>query len=198
MSPIQRVATIWLVAIGIVITGLSVAALFLYVYGPSIEPFVFGYVVKIPAADRAWRGYITRRETHREVEVSCFRLHGLRKLAPAVPTKYAFQIEAKLSDKINVSSYVADKDHQTSQDDLSTHPVGMVWDQSYCFEMPGTIADDQEIRVSGHAEHTRLVFGKPFPFWQSVTPIPEFLVKPVMCYRPDGTEDRKAKECRGD
>ncbi len=99
----------------------------------------------------------------------CFTLH-ITKLHAAVPLKYSFAAEARLSDRIPVAAYLVDDAlRRLKMADLVTHPVGDRWTRHYCFELPQTIAD-LDIRVSGLALHRR------HPLYDTVTPIPSFNV----------------------
>lgn len=129
-----------------------------YLFGPETETYLSPVVVFGPTDG------VTRDESK-----VCFTLH-LTKVHAAVPLKYVFFIEAKLSERIPVAAYlVDDKDKKTAQD-LKTHAVGTSWRRRYCFEMPATMPDDQEIRITGHAIHRR------HPFWNTVTEIQPFNV----------------------
>ncbi len=103
----------------------------------------------------------------RDNERACFVLH-IEKLHAAVPMKYTFFAEARLSDRIPVAAYLVN-DHlqRTKNSDLVTHPVGERWSRHYCFELPQTIAG-LDIRVTGTALHRR------HPLYDTPTPIPAF------------------------
>lgn len=99
----------------------------------------------------------------------CFALH-IEKLHDAVPLKYAFFVEARLSDRIPVAAYLVDDGlHRLKNADLVTHPVGERWTRHYCFDLPQTVAD-LDVRVTGTALHRR------HPLWDTPTPIPSFNV----------------------
>ena len=99
----------------------------------------------------------------------CFVLH-IEKLHAAVPMKYTFVAEARLSDRIPVAAYlVDDRLVRLRNADLVTHPVGERWTRHYCFDLPQTV-QDLDIRVSGTALHRR------HPFYDTPTPIPSFFV----------------------
>ena len=99
----------------------------------------------------------------------CFALH-IEKLHAAVPMKYTFFAEARLSDRIPVAAYLVDDGlRRLKNADLVTHPVGERWTRRYCFDLPQTVAD-LDIRVTGTALHRR------HPLWDTPTPIPGFFV----------------------
>ena len=99
----------------------------------------------------------------------CYALH-IEKRHAAVPLKYSFFVEARLSDRIPVAAYLVDADrHRLKNADLATHPVGERWTRHYCFELPQTVAD-LDVRVTGAALHRR------HPLWDTPTPIPGFFV----------------------
>ena len=105
----------------------------------------------------------------REQDRVCFELH-IEKLHAAVPMRYTFFAEARLSDRIPVAAYLVDDDlRRLKNADLVTHPVGERWTRHYCFDLPQTIAD-LDIRVSGTAWHRR------HPLYDTPTPIPAFNV----------------------
>lgn len=186
VTPLQIRGLIFAAVNGFVMTFFAMIAVVLYFFGPDIDAFVAGYPVKIPVADDIWRGYIVKRETGREVEIGSFWLHGLRKREPATDPRYVFTLQTQLSEPIPISAYVCDDKFQDAGIHLKDHDVGAVWNRHYCFEMPGTITDTQWLRVSGHAKHVRLLFGRRFPFWKTYTPIPDFEIKPTPCYGPNG------------
>lgn len=99
----------------------------------------------------------------------CFALH-ITKLHAAVPIKYAFFVEARLSDRIPVAAYLVDEHLRRQKNaDLVTHPVGERWMRHYCFDLPQTV-EDLDLRVTGSALHRR------HPFYDTPTPIPSFFV----------------------
>ena len=99
----------------------------------------------------------------------CFDL-DMTKLHAAVPIKYTFFVEARLSDRIPVAAYLADRQNRRLKNaDLTTHSVGEHWTRHYCFDPPRTV-QDLDIRVSGTALHRR------HPFYDTPTPIPPFNV----------------------
>ena len=167
--PIPYKVTIFFAANGVIMTTFAVMAAVFYFFGADIENAVVGPVVKFDATTKIFRGYVTNPASKREVEVACFTLH-IEKKHQATPLKYAFFVEARLSDLIPASAYLADDHHFKAESDLQTHPVGQRWSRDYCFEMPGTIADSQDIRVSGYAEHQR------HSLWHSITHIPPFVI----------------------
>lgn len=113
-------------------------------YVPQIETWISPVVVFSPV-----------KVTYRDENKACFAL-PIEKRAAAVPIKYEFFVEAKLSSKIVVSAYIANDDWtKRSPSDLENHPVGSKWTRRYCFELPSTIADFQPLRVSGYALHRR-------------------------------------------
>lgn len=134
-----------------------------YIFGPSIEVLV-SPVVRFRPVDHVYR----------DKSKACFALH-ITKAHAAVPLKYSFSVEAKLSALIPVSAYLVRSatDRTLIPQDLQNHTVGTSWTRVYCFGMPSTIADNQEIRVTGAASHRR------HPFWTSTTPIPPFNIPPL-------------------
>lgn len=99
----------------------------------------------------------------------CFSLH-IEKLHAAMPLKYSFFVEARLSDRIPVAAYlVDDRLHRLKNADLVSHPVGERWTRRYCFDLPQTVAD-LDIRVTGTALHRR------HPLYDTPTPIPGFTI----------------------
>ena len=105
---------------------------------------------------------------HRDEDRVCFALH-IEKLHAAVPMKYTFFAEARLSDRIPVAAYLVDDQlRRLKNADLVTHPVGERWTRHYCFDLPETLRD-LDIRVTGTALHRR------HPFYDTPTPIPGFV-----------------------
>ena len=105
----------------------------------------------------------------RDQDRVCFELH-IEKLHAAVPMKYTFLAEARLSDRIPVAAYLVDDQlRRLKNADLVTHPVGERWTRHYCFDLPQTIAG-LDIRVTGTAWHRR------HPLYDTPTPIPGFFV----------------------
>ena len=103
----------------------------------------------------------------RDQDRVCFVLH-IEKLHAAVPMRYTFFAEARLSDRIPVAAYLVDDQLRRMKNaDLVTHPVGERWTRHYCFDLPQTIAD-LDIRVTGTAWHRR------HPLYDTLTPIPVF------------------------
>ena len=137
---------------------LTTAYLTLRLFCPEIETALSPVVVFAPV------DAISRDATR-----ICFALH-IEKRHAAVPLKYSFFVEARLSDRIPVAAYLVDAAHRRLPNaDLVTHPVGERWTRHYCFDLPQTVAD-LDVRVTGGALHRR------HPLWDTPTSIPSFNV----------------------